>query len=324
MRRGRDVTLHDIYLARRRLLGHIVPTPLRHSEWLSSVAGGSVYLKLECVQVTNSFKIRGALNATLRLMESGTPPVIVTASAGNHGRAIAYAAQRLGLPAVVFTPATAPETKKAAIRRLGAALHDDPPDYDEAERRARDYAHDRGGVYLSPYNHPDVIAGAGTTGLELFDALPNLDVVIVPIGGGGLASGVAMAVKSAAPRAVVVGVEVEASRPFAIGRERGRITHIDVKPSLADGLVGNLEPGSMTFDMVLRHVDEFVSVSEDHLRSAIHGLAGEEHLIAEGAGATAAAAVLAADVIRPNQRAAVLVTGGNIDLATFSRLVGDR
>jgi threonine dehydratase len=323
MTTGREVTLRDIYAARRRLLGQVVPTPLRYSEWLSSTADAHVHLKLESVQLTNSFKIRGALNAALRLAEGDSPPIIVTASAGNHGRAIAFAAERLGLQAVVFTPSTAPETKKAAIRRLGAALRDEPHTYDEAEQRARAYASDNDAIYISPYNHPDVIAGAGTIGLELLETMPDLDVVVVPLGGGGLASGVAMAVRCAAPRARVIGVEVEASRPFAIGREQGRITEIEVKPSLADGLIGNLEPASMTFELVLRYVDELVSVSEDDLRRAMRGLAAEEHLIAEGAGATATAAVLAAGAVRPGQRAAVLVTGGNIDLTTVNRTLSD-
>ena len=315
---GREVTLRDIYAARRRLADYLTTTPLRYSEWLSSTADAHVYLKLESVQLTNSFKIRGALNAALRLSEGDSPPIIVTASAGNHGRALAYAAERLGLQAVVFTPSTAPETKKAAIRRLGAALRDDPADYDEAERRAREYAHDTDAIYISPYNHPDVVAGAGTIGLELVESLPDLEIVVVPLGGGGLASGVALAVKTAAPRVRVVGVEVDASRPFAIGREHGRITEIEVKPSLADGLIGNLEPASMTFDLVLRYVDELVSVSEEDLRRAIRGLAGEEHVIAEGAGAAATAATLAAGAVRPGQRVAVVVSGSNIDVALFA------
>lgn len=308
-----DLSLRDIYAARRRLGEHVTKTPLRYSEWLSSTADAQVRLKLESLQLTNSFKIRGAMNAVLRLSEGDSPPIIVTASAGNHGRALALAAERFGLQAIVFTPATAPDTKKAAIRRLGAALRDEAPDYDAAERRAREYAHDNDAIYISPYNHPDVIAGAGTIGLEILEAAPTIDVVVVPLGGGGLASGVALAIKSAAPHVTVVGVEVDASRPFAEGFARGAITPIDVKPSLADGLVGNLEPASMTFALVRRYVDRLVSVSEDDLRRAMRGLVAEEHLIAEGAGATATAAVLATDAIKPGQHAVSLLTGANID-----------
>ena len=319
---SREITLQDVYAARRRLQRHILPTPFRHSEWLSSTADAHVSLKLESLQLTNAYKLRGAMNAALRLIEGDSPAVVVTASAGNHGRALAFAANRLGLQAIVFTPATAPDGKKAAIRRLGAELRDEAANYDEAERLARSYAHERDAIYISPYNHPDVIAGAGTIGLELLEAAPHLSVVVVPLGGGGLASGVALAVKSAAPHVSVIGVEVDASRPFAIGFERGAITEIAVQPSLADGLIGNLEPGSMTFELVRRYVDRLVSVSEDDLRRAIRGLAAEEHVIAEGAGATATAAVLAARAVSAGQDAAVLVTGANIDLALMARVIG--
>lgn len=315
------VTLRDVYSARRRLRSRISPTPLRPSAWLSAATGATVSLKLESLQQTNSFKIRGALNAALRLAEQGDHPTIVTASAGNHGRAVAFAAERLGLPAVVFTPVTAPATKKDAIRRHGATLLDDAPDYDAAERMAREHAAQTGGVYLSPYNHADVIAGAGTIALEILEATPQVEVVVTPLGGGGLASGIAVALKTSAPHVTLVGVEVDASRPFATGVERGAITTIDVGASLADGLVGNLEPGSMTFDLVRHFVDRLVSVSEDDLRNAIHGLAGEEHLIAEGAGAAATAAVLSHRVARPGQRVVSLVTGSNIDLSLFAHIV---
>ena len=307
-----DITLQTVFAARGRLRGHIPVSPLRRSEWLSSATGADVWLKLESVQVTNSFKIRGAWNAVARLAERDPHAAIVTASAGNHGRAIAFAARHFGLTAIVFTPATAPDTKKTAIKALGAVLRDDAPDYDSAERFAREHAATTRAVYISPYNHPDVIAGAGTIGLEILDSLPNVDVVIIPLGGGGLASGVALTLKSAASPASIVGVEEEASRPFAASVAQGTITEVDVQPSLADGLIGNLEPGSITFPLVVRHVDRLVSISETDLSRAMRGLACEEHLIAEGAGATATAAVLAGSVIKPGQRVVVLVTGSNV------------
>ena len=320
----RDVTLQDVYAARARLRGHIPRTPLRESAWLSSTTDARILLKLESVQVTNSFKIRGAVHAAVRLAQSDNPKTIVTASAGNHGRAIAWAAARFGLTAVVFTPATAPETKKAAIRHQGAELRDDAPDYDTAEQLARDYAAHEDAIFISPYNHPDVIAGAGTIALEILDAAPDVETVFVPVGGGGLASGIGLVLKSAAPHATVVGVEVEASRPFAVGIAKGKITTIEVRPSLADGLIGNLEPGSVTFNLVRRHVDSLVSVGEEGLRGAIRGLAAEEHVIAEGAGAAATAAILSGQAVRPGQRAVVLVSGSNIDLGLLSAILSDR
>ena len=324
-------TALDIYDARRRLAGHLQPTPLQHSPWLSSIADGSVFLKLESLNLTHSFKIRGAFNAALKLIENAEKPkrpspqkgsshpalTVVTASAGNHGRALALASEKLGLSCVVFTPASAPETKKNAIRRHGAVLHGDCENYDVAEAKAREFAEAEGGTYISPYNHPDVIAGAGTVGLDLIEAMPSFDVVVVPLGGGGLASGVGLIVKAAAPRVTIVGVEVEASAPFTLSLEAGRITGITPRASLADGLTGNLEADSITFQLVKQFVDYVVTVSEDDLVRAMRGLAAEEHLIVEGAGVAATAAVIAGKASAPGQRVISLVTGGNVDMPTW-------
>ena len=307
----------DIYEAKRRLAPHLQPTPLLPSHWLSSIADGNVFLKLESLNLTSSFKIRGALNAALRLMEGGDPgasPQLVTASAGNHGRSLALAAERLGLACVVFTPASAPEAKKNAIRRHGAVLHGECEDYDLAEKQAKEYAEAEGGVYISPYNHPDVISGAGTIGLEIVEAMPGFDVIVIPLGGGGLASGVGLAIKAAAPRVTIVGVEVEASSPFTLSLEAGRITAITPRQSLADGLTGNLEAGTITFPLVQQVVDYVVTVSEEDLARAMKGLATEERLIVEGAGVAATAAIMAGKASAPGQRVVAMVTGGNVDL----------
>ncbi|MEP6782182.1 MAG: pyridoxal-phosphate dependent enzyme [Acidobacteriota bacterium] len=309
-------TVTDVYEARRRLGSRLPRTPLHPSPWLSSIADGNVFLKIESLNLTNSFKIRGALNAALRLSEGldSNTPTIVAASAGNHGRSLALAAEELGIPCVIFTPRTAPEAKQNAIRRHGAVLHSDCEDYDAAEKQAKEFAEAEGAVYISPYNHPDVIAGAGTIGLEIVETMPAFDVVVVPLGGGGLASGVGLAIKAAAPHAAVVGVEVEASSPFTLSLEAGRITEITPRRSLADGLVGNLEPGSITFPLVKQVVDYVVTVSEDDLARAMKGLATEERLIAEGSGAAAVAAIIAGKASAPGQRVIAIVTGGNVDL----------
>ena len=307
----------DIYEAKRRLAPHLQPTPLLPSHWLSSIADGNVFLKLESLNLTSSFKIRGALNAALRLMEGSDPgasPQLVTASAGNHGRSLALAAERLGMACVVFTPASAPEAKKNAIRRHGAVLHGECEDYDIAETQAKEYAEAEGGVYISPYNHPDVIAGAGTIGLEIVEAMPVFDVIVIPLGGGGLASGMGLAIKAAAPHVTIVGVEVEASSPFTLSLGAGRITEITPRQSLADGLTGNLEAGTITFPLVQQVVDYVVTVSEEDLARAMKGLATEERLIVEGAGVAATAAIMAGKASAPGQRVVAMVTGGNVDL----------
>jgi threonine dehydratase len=309
-------TVTDVYEARRRLGARIPRTPLLRSTWLSSIADGSVFLKIESLNLTNSFKIRGALNAALRLSEGidSDTPMVVAASSGNHGRSLAMAAEELGIECVIFTPSSAPDTKQAAIRRHGAVLHTDCEDYDAAEKQAEAFADAEGAVYVSAYNHADVIAGAGTIGLEIVEAMPSFDVVVVPLGGGGLASGVGLAVKAAAPHATVVGVEVEASSPFTLSLEAGRITEITPRASLADGLVGNIEPGSMTFTIVQQVVDYVVTITEDELGRAMKGLATEERLVVEGAGAAAVAAIMAGKASAPGQRVIALVTGGNVDL----------
>jgi threonine dehydratase len=295
---------------------------LRRSEWLSAGTGGDVFLKLETLQPTFSFKIRGAFNAVLALIEQygQHPPPIVTASAGNHGQALAYAARAEGISLTVFLPATAPRTKTDAIRRMGAELVT-CADYDEAESRAKAYAATGQALFVSPYSHPDVIAGAGTIGLELLDQAPDLDSIVVPVGGGGLAGGVAITAKSDQRPREVVGVEVEASTPFRRSLAAGRIVPIEVKTTLADGLAGNLDPDAITFELVQRLVDRMVVVSEPQLQQAIVGLLREERVVTEGAGATGVAAVLGSALDLAGRRIAVVVSGANIDIDTLMSLI---
>jgi threonine dehydratase len=293
-------------------------TPLRRSAWLSGVTGAGVFLKLETLQPTFSFKIRGALNAVLRLAEAGERSALVTASAGNHGRALAHAAHEAGLPLTVYAPAGAPTTKLDAIRLLGADLRL-CADYDEAEAGAKAHGATGTATFISPYSHPDVIAGAGTVGLEILDEHPGIDTIVVPMGGGGLISGIAIACAHAAE---VMGVEVEASSPFTHGMAAGRIVQIEVGPTLADGLAGNLDPDTITFDVVRRHVRTIVRVSEEALEDAIRGIVREERVVAEGAGAAGVAAVLRGGVVKPGQQVAIVLSGGNIDTATLAAILG--
>ena len=288
-------------------------TPLRASPWLSSRAGAEVRLKLEVLQPTFSYKIRGAVNAIQKVVaERGRDvPPLVTASAGNHGRALAYASRTAGLALTVYVPQDAPRTKLDAIRGAGALL-EPCADYDEAERRAKLDARTSGALFISPYSHPDVIAGAGTIGLEVLEDWPEVDVIVVPIGGGGLISGIAIA---AAPggTASVIGVEVAASNPFTQSLAAGRIVSIDVHTTLADGLAGNLDPDTLTFDIVRRLVTTIAVVGEGDLRDAIAGTVAHERLVVEGAGAAAIAAVQARALDLRDRRVAVIVSGGNID-----------
>lgn len=308
------VALADIRAAAARLQGRALHTPVRRSEWLSTASGAGVHLKLEIVQPTSSFKIRGAFNAALRVREragGGPAPRLVTASAGNHGRGLACAARDLHLSLTVFVPADAPRAKVDAIRAAGAELRE-CRDYDEAERQAKAHAAGGGGLFVSPYWDADVIAGAGTIALELFEDLPSMDAVIVPVGGGGLISGIGIAVKAVSPKTRVIGVEVAASCPFTKSLAAGRLVTIDVGPSLADGLTGNLDPDTITLDIVREVVDQIVTVDEPLLRRALAGMVTNEHLIVEGAAAAGPAAVLSGQIdLKGN--IAVILTGANID-----------
>ena len=278
-------------------------------------------LKLETLQPTFSFKIRGALNAVLRLVEErgADLPPLVTASAGNHGRALAYAARDAGLALTVYLPETAPRVKLDAMRQLGAALRP-CRDYDEAERQAKQHGASGDALFISPYSHPDVIAGAGTIALEIIAERRDVETFVVPIGGGGLISGVAIAVKATRSDAKVVGVEVEASSPFTQSLAAGRIVEIEVGETLADGLAGNMDPDTMTFDIIRRHVDQIVVVAEPELRQAIGGVVREERLIAEAAAAVGVAAVASRKLAAPG-RAAVILSGANIDPEKLRTLI---
>lgn len=270
-----------------------------------------MFLKLETIQPTFSYKVRGAFNAVLSLCErhGDDAPPLVTASAGNHGRALAYAARAVKLPLTVYAPRNAPLTKLKAIRSAGAVL-ETCGDYDEAEVRAKEHAARTQSAFISPYSHPDVIAGAGTIGLEILADQPHIDIIVVPIGGGGLISGIAIAVKESV-NCKVHGVEVEASTPFTHALAAGRIVPIEVRETLADGLSGNLDPDTVTFDIVRSLVDRIDIVTEPQLVQAISGLAKEEKAIVEGAGAAATASLLAGSASA--HRVAVIVSGANID-----------
>jgi threonine dehydratase len=297
-------------------------TPLRTSAWLSRAASADVRLKLETLQPTFSYKIRGAFNAILRLIEAQdqTTLRLVTASAGNHGRALARAADEAGLPLIVYVSQHAPRAKIDAIRASNADVRL-CNDYDEAERRAKEHSARGDALFISPYNHPDVIAGAGTVGLEIVEHWPDVDCVVVPIGGGGLVSGIALACRELSDGVSVAGVEVEASSPFTRSLAAGRIVEIDVRPTLADGLAGNLDPDTITFDVVRRLVSSIVLIDEGDLRAAIRGVATEERLIAEGAGAAGVAAVLRGKLDLRDRRAAIVLSGANIDADVLASIL---
>ena len=314
-------TIDDVRRAAARIQGVAWRTPLMPSDWLSDVARGPVWLKLETVQTTGSFKFRGAQNAIARIA-ADRPHVrrILTASAGNHGRAVALAASRAGLTARIYVPASAPAAKKDAMTRLGAEIVE-ASSYDEAEALAHGEAGRGDTAFVSAYSHPDVIAGAGTIALEMLEDEPSIDTIIAPIGGGGLLSGTAIVARASGKDIRVIGAEVESSRVFTASLAAGRITKVNILPTLADGLAGNMEPDSRTFELVRTLVDRVVLVSEDPLALAMRELVRREKLIVEGAGAVGVAAVLAGGLDLAGRRVGIVLTGRNVDPDVVSRVL---
>jgi threonine dehydratase len=310
-----SVTRADVVAASRRLAGHVRRTPLIEAHALSATTGRTVWLKLETLQHTRSFKFRGALNAVLAVSERmGALPTLVTASAGNHGLALATAASAAGASLIVYAPRTTPAAKLERMRRPGVRVDTSSRDYDEAERRALEAAAHGDGTYVSPYNNPDVIAGAGTVALEILDDLPSPGGIVVPTGGGGLLSGMALAVRDVAQ---VVGVEPEVNPAFTSSLAAGRIMAIAPGESLADGLLGNLEAGSITFDLVREHATDVRTVPERCVVQGVRALFRQERLVAEGAGAIAVGALLGGVVDDVPDPLVLVVSGANIDMTTL-------
>jgi len=311
-------TRAEIEAARTRVYDVARHTPLELSDALSDDAGVPVHLKLECWQPTRSFKVRGAYNAIAQLTPDQRAHGVVTASAGNHGQAVALAARALGTRATVFVPATAPDIKQQRIRRLGAELRSDAADYDEAERIATQHARDTGAIFVHAFSDRAVMAGQGTIGLELYDDMPALRDVVVPVGGGGLITGVGIAVKAVSEGVRVIGVQSTETRAMYEAFHAGRAVDVPIPPTLADGLAGCTDEA--TYRRARDVVDDIVLVEEADIAHAIRFLWTHAGVVAEGAGAVVVAAVLARR-IELRGPAAVVITGGNIDTARLSSLL---
>lgn len=304
-----------------RLAGRLRRTPLIEAHALGAATGRQVWLKLETLQRTRSFKFRGALNAVLALSErTGALPRLVTASAGNHGLALATAASAAGASLRVFAPGNTPVAKLERMQRPGVRVDTTSRDYDEAEQRALEAAARGEGTYVSPYNHPDVIAGAGTVGLEILQEMPSPGGILVPTGGGGLLSGVALAARDATR---VVGVEPAVNPAFTASLAAGEIVTILPGESLADGLLGNLEAGSITLDLVQAYASGVRAVPEAFVRRGVRDLFRQEHLVAEGAGAIGIGALLAGLLDDVPDPLVIVVSGANIDRAALLEVTAE-
>ncbi|HEV3128773.1 MAG TPA: threonine ammonia-lyase [Solirubrobacteraceae bacterium] len=293
-------------------------TPLLSSRTLSQRLGATIVLKAENLQRTGSFKLRGAV-AKLAALGDRCAPGVVTASAGNHGQALAYAAKARGVPCAVFMPEQAPVAKVEAARELGASVHLVSSEVDESLAAARDHAAAAGVEFVHPFDDPAVIAGQGTLGLELLADLPDLATVIVPVGGGGLASGVAIALKDLRPGIRVVGVQVEGYAAIAQSLAAGHAVVAAGAPTIADGIAVK-QPGELTLKLIEKWVDEVVVVGEDEVAEAMVFLLERTKLAVEGAGAVGVAA-LSSGQVKLRGPVVVVLSGGNVDPGLLGEIV---
>jgi threonine dehydratase len=308
------VSLHDIRQARTLLCGVAVRTPLL--EWTAPAESRKLYLKLENLQPIGAFKLRGAYNKVASLSSDERRRGVISYSSGNHGQGVAYAARAMGVKAVIVMPGNAPKNKTAATKALGAEVVIVGPGSEERRLRAEELAAEHGYAIVPPYNDEKIIAGQGTVGLEILEDLPTVETVLVPVGGGGLVSGVSAAIKLSNPKIKVIGVEPELAADAQASLRSGRIVSSpadQVSQTLADGL-RTQSIGTVNFEHIRAYVDDIVTVTEDEIREAVQALSANEQTVAEPSGAVTLAAFLFHTSELPNTRVNVaVISGGNID-----------
>jgi threonine dehydratase len=305
------ISLREVYSARKRVQTWARRTPMELSRPLSKLCGGEVWLKLENYQVTGSFKIRGATNKLLSLSEEDRRRGVVTSSSGNHAQGVAYAARELGVEATVVVPENTPKVKVDAIREYGVKLIVEGREYMDSERLARRMEREEGLTFISPYNDLDLIKGQATVALEMVEDHPDLDIVLVPVGGGGLASGVASVIKQAT-NASVIGVQSVASPVMYECIRKGRIYDVPLMDSVAEGLHGGLEAGSITYEICRDLIDQWVILEEETILDAIGFMLHSHHMLVEGAAAVGPAALMAEPGFFEGKRVGVVISGGNL------------
>jgi len=315
------VTLDDVRQARQRIQEHVYLSPCARSETLSRLTGTSAHLKLENLQMTGAYKERGALNRLLLMPAADRERGLIAASAGNHAQAVAYHAGRLGVSATIVMPEATPIMKVANTRAHGARVILHGANYDEAYAEARRLEQVERLTFVHPFDDPDVIAGQGTVALEVLAQEPETDAVVVPIGGGGLVSGIAVAVKALRPGAKVIGVETEVLPSMLQALEAGRPVTLEPSNTIADGIAVK-RAGDLTFEHVKAYVDEIVTVSEEEIASAILYLLEREKTVVEGAGAVGVAALMQRKIRGlEGKRVVSIISGGNIDVNLVARVI---
>jgi threonine dehydratase len=311
------VTAAQFAEARQRLHGAVLHTPLVR---LTSVTDAVAYLKPESLQPIGSFKLRGAYNAVAQLSEAARRRGVITYSSGNHGQGVAYAARAFGIPAIIVMPSNAPQIKRDATTALGAQIVDVGPASSERRERAEALAAEHGYAIIPPYDDPAIIAGQGTCGLEILADCPDVDLVLAPVGGGGLLSGVAAAIRQQRPECHIVGVEPELAGDAAASLRQGRIVQYTAEQTtrtIADGL-RTQSLGTLNFAHIQRYVERVITVSEHEIEQAMQHIAWDARLIAEPSGAVATAAMLFhRQELPPHRTAVAIISGGNAEPATL-------
>jgi len=316
------IDINNIKNARENIKPFIKKTTLRYSNFLSSLCQGTIYLKLENTQLSHSFKIRGAFNKMLGLTPEERQKGIITCSSGNHGLATAIAAKELGIAAKIVIPETTPRGKVDKIKKYNVDLLL-YGDYDEAEQKALEIAHKEGKTYVSGYNDPDIIAGQGTIGLEILEEFPEVEKVLVPVGGGGLISGIAIAIKNKNRAIEVIGAQSEASPVMYESLKAEKILkseEVKIQDSIADGLSGGIEEESITFRITQKNVNKVILVKEETIKEAIRLLWEKDSQIVEGAGAVGPAVVIENKEQFKNKKTVIIISGGNINDELFNKI----
>jgi threonine dehydratase len=290
----------------------VCETPVVSSEWMSDKTGADVWFKCENLQHTGSFKFRGAVNKLLSLTVDERSNGVVAASTGNHGAAVARAMSLLQTPGIIFVPENAIPTKLESIRGYGAEIRKEGDDCVIAEAAARVYSAENEMAYISPYNDPDVVAGQGTVGIELRNRLPDLNAVFVSLGGGGLISGIAGALKSENGKATIIACSPENSPVMHKSVEAGRILQLDSKPTLSDGTAGGVEDGAITFELCRELVDDYVLLAEEEIAASLRTFIEKEEMTIEGSAAVAIAGFLKQSERWAGKQVVIVLCGGNI------------
>jgi len=311
---GSMISLKNVFQAYFKIKNYVRKTPLDFSPILSNVAKANVFLKLENYQVTGSFKIRGALNKIIKNLNRAKKRGVITASTGNHGLAVAYASKIFNVKSKIIVATNVSKVKLNKIKQYGSEIVFHGKDYDEAEEYAKKLAEQESLIYISPYNDLDIIEANATIALETFTDNPDIDTFIVPIGGGGLISGIAFLSKKVSKDIGVIGVQSENSPAMYESIKKGKIVKVPLKPSLADGLHGNVEENSITFDFVQKYVDEIILVSEEDIRQAIKFSLEKLGILIEGSAAVTIASILNKKWKSSGKNVCLIISGGNIDI----------